>query len=254
MNLAVADLCVGFFGEPIIALLYWLPWRYDRAYMPLCLGIEASCFAMIALTIERFIVIEFPIHHVQLLTRDRLKIGIACSWLLSLFIALLPLFGKISFRTYTMFLYDGLGITFWVVLLGLYVRMFVVMHQYNRCLLEMQERDIQQGQSFAAARTREKEVTKAIFMFFGVFALCWTPPMVVANIGYFDCRPEGGSTIAERICASSGLLISAVNPLLYGLRMRQFRRAVVQMFSGCCLRGRDMYPLISWHKQPMWCD
>ena len=85
---------------------------------------------------------------------------------------------------------------------------------------------LQNNETEERIRQREKKVAKAIFLFVGVFAICWVPCFVAQNLLFF-CEKEGCITQQYANYANFfGLLNSALNPGLYALESRKFRRAV----------------------------
>ena len=234
VNLAVADLIVGLIIEPLFAIRHWLPddgSKYYKAVVVLrTLAIEASCFTVLFLTIERYIVLEMPLRQERLFSGVAVKIYIFLIWLSALAVSLLiiPFW---NYQGYSLFLFDGIGFFLLLLMLSLYIRMFLIIRKFNKALLArgVQQPLVQPGQAFLAARKREQEVTKAIFLFYGTFALCWLPSIIAETIAYTWYKWP----IDEHICQGLlflGLLNSALNPVLYALRMPRFRRAVKKMF------------------------
>lgn len=242
VNLAVADLLLGLVCEPLFGLQYWYKNLEATSYTIMYLGAEASCLSVVALTVERFIVIEFPLRSSELQAPCRLKLCIAVIWIVSLVLALLPEMGWKSQAQYRLFLFDVIGLFICVIMLGLYIRMFVVIRRFNRSFLNGEENQVsvQLSRDLVAAQEREQEVTKAIFLFFGLYVLCWTPSVVMENIIYFNCIDPtvtvSNLSVIQHIIQFTGLMNSVLNPLLYGLRMPKFRRAVRQM---CCCSVRQ---------------
>lgn len=231
VNLAVADLIMGLISEPLFAIRYWLTDDGSKYYKAVAvlrtLAVEASCFTVLFLTIERYIVLEMPLRQERLFSGVAVKIYIFLIWLSALAVSLLiiPFW---NYQGYRLFLFDGIGFFLLLFMLGLYIRMFLIIRKFNKALLVrgVQQPLIQPGQAFLAARKREQEVTKAIFLFYGTFALCWLPSIIAETITYkwpIDEHIRCGLLFL-------GLLNSALNPVLYALRMPRFRRAVKKMF------------------------
>lgn len=237
VNLAVADLIMGLVVEPIWAFQYWVKENSSNnsnysiaANVILVLAVGASNLTVLSLTIERYIVLERPLQREALFSMTGVKISISLIWLTASVISslIIPFWDK---RGYTLFLFTGIGFFLLFIMLGLYIRMFIIIRKFNKALLAQgaQATLIQPGQAYITARKREQQVAKAIFLFFGTFALCWLPSVVVETIKYREPK------INEHICRGVvflGLFNSALNPVLYTFRMPTFRRAIVRMFDG----------------------
>jgi len=237
VNLAVADLIMGLVTEPLWALQYWLKENDSNKFKSnysiavdaiLVLAVEASNLTVLSLTIERYIVLERPLQREALFSGTAVKISVFLIWLTALVISslLIPFWDQ---REYTLFLYAGIGVFLLFIMLGLYIRMFIIIRKFNKSLLAQgaQAALIQPGQAYITARKREQQVAKAIFLFYGTFALCWLPSVVLRTIKYHEPK------INEHICRGLvflGLLNSALNPVLYTFRMKSFRRAIKRVF------------------------
>ena len=237
VNLAVADLIVGLVVEPIWALQYWVNGSGSNksiysiiANVILTLAVEASNFTVLSLTIERYIVLARPLQREALVNGPAVKISIFLIWLAALVISalIIPFWDQ---QGYTLFLFAGIGLFLLFVMLGLYIRMFVIIRKFNKSLLAQGAHDQATlnppGQAYITARKREQQVAKAIFLFYGTFALCWLPSVVVETIKYRE--PKLDKHILQGVLFL-GLFNSALNPVLYTFRMLRFRRAIKKIF------------------------
>lgn len=244
VNLAVADLIMGLVVEPMWALQYYvkendsnLKLKYSIVVnVILVLAVEASNFTVLCLTIERYIVLERPLQREARFSGTAVKISIFLIWLTASIISVLvmPFWNQ---REYTLFLFAGIGVFFLLIMLSLYIRMFIIIQKFNKSLLAQgaQAAVIQPEQAYITARKREQQVAKAIFLFYGSFALCWLPSVVVYTISY--CWPKLIGQHVRRGVLLFGLFNSALNPVLYTIRMPSFRRAIKRMFDDCFIRS-----------------
>lgn len=86
---------------------------------------------------------------------------------------------------------------------------------------------------------REREVAVSVFLFVGVFFLCWAPCFVMENIlffGYVNKSNNIGGTLKRFTdwARFLGVLNSMLNPLIYALRYDKFRNAVKAIFCASC--------------------
>ena len=238
VNLAAADLIMGLIVEPIWALQHSIGADKNfsiAANLLLILSVEASCLTVLFLTIERYIALEMPLRKETIFNIVATKIYIFLIWLTASVISFLiiPFWSpKEKQRAYNLFLFTGIGFFLLSIMSCLYIRMFIIIRRFNRAFLVQgaQQRLIRPGAADVQARKREQEVAKSIFLFVGIFALCWLPSVVTETIKQSDWT----ISISEHVCRVVlflGLLNSALNPIVYTFRMSSFRRAVVRIFS-----------------------
>ena len=235
VNLAVADLIMGLVVEPMWALQYCVKENdlnkssYSKAVnVILVLAVQASNLTVLSLTIERYIVLERPLQREAVFSGSAVKISISLIWLTASVISalMIPFWKQWG---YTLFLFTGIGVFLLFIMLGLNIRMFIIIRKFNKSLLAQgaQPTLIQPEQAYITARKREQQVAKAIFLFYGTFALCWLPSVVIYTINYCGHKIDQH---ARRAVLLLGLFNSALNPVLYTFRMPSFRRAIKRMF------------------------
>ena len=240
VNLAAADLIVGIIVEPLWALQYWVTANQSYSIsvsMLLVLSVDASCLTVLFLTIERYIVLERPLRQGRFFNIVATKIYIFLIWITALVISCLVI-PCWKLPAYNLFLFTGIGCFLVMIMLCLYIRMFMIIRKFNRVALAqgVQQRLVQSDEASLEARKREQELAKAIFLFVGIFALCWLPAVVTETIKYSDRNMH----ISEDICRAVlflGLFNSALNPIIYTFRMPSFRRAMARVF---VFRDADM--------------
>ncbi|XP_001637732.3 melatonin receptor type 1B-B [Nematostella vectensis] len=90
------------------------------------------------------------------------------------------------------------------------------------------------------AHVKESKITKTLIVVFMCFAACWIPVTVV---DYLDSA-YGEPTFNRRVYLMYGFLVyisSMLNPLVYGLASRSFRREYIAIIRAifCCQNCRD---------------
>lgn len=240
LNLAVCDLLVGIPGELLFVLLHWFPHKSitRAAYTTLYLGFYASFLTILGLAVERLIIISSPLKSVDSLTSTYLALGIFCIWLFAGLLAFFPMLGWDSFHSYRMFVCDAVVFPAIILLIACYARIFVLVRKglYRDLTtaaggeerLSLTER----GQESERLKRKERSVAFSVFILVSLFAVCWTPSIVLENITEFfgsSYVPEICQTILQALTFLHPLL----NPIAYSLRTVKFRRALRKIFCNC---------------------
>lgn len=232
LNLAVSDLLVGFPSEFLFALLHWFPYRgiTQAAYTSMYLGFYASFLTILGLAVERLIVISSPLTSVDFLTNAYLTLGIFCIWLFAGLLAFCPLLGWDSF-SYRIFIFDAVIIPIIILLFACYARIFVLVRRglYRDLKTEAGREELtsltRSAQVREKLKRKERSVAFSVFILYGLFAVCWTPSIVLENIDEFFGRsyvPYKYASILQVLTFLHPLL----NPIAYSLRTVKFRRAL----------------------------
>ena len=244
VNLAVADLIVGLIVQPIIISQHF---AYDlklsiAASLLSQFALTASSVTILFLTIERYIVLEMPLRREKLFSGVALKIYICLIWFYALILSLLniPLWGLGCY--YSFFLNTAIELQL-LLMLGLYVRMFVIIRNFNKVILAQgaQQPLIQPGPAYITARAREHKFAKAIFPFVGTFALCYLPWTVTRTVLIWRSWPIDYTDNFSKCLLLLLYLNSALNPILYTLIMPSFRQTVKKIFYDFKLRFTQIF-------------
>ena len=240
LNLAVCDFLVGFPGEFLFALLHWFPHKSitKAAYTTVYLGFYASFLTILGLAVERLIVISSPLKSLDYLTNTYLALGIFCIWLLAGLLAFCPLLGWDSFSSYRTFVVDAFVLPIIILLFACYARIFVLVRKgLYRDLTTGARREerlslTRSAQVREKLKRKEKRVAFSVFILVGLFAVCWTPSIVLRNIKEFF-----GSSYVPYKCSSIlqalTFLHPLLNPIVYALRTAKFRRALRKIICNC---------------------
>ena len=92
---------------------------------------------------------------------------------------------------------------------------------YTRIALRLRHRVLLLGSSSESASQSRSKVTKMLLSVSAIFVICWTPPAVLCALG--PVVPGGYATV-YKVSKASALLNSCLNPLVYTLHSRQFRK------------------------------
>ena len=237
VNLAVADLMVGPLGEPLLIISHLVLKNSHNelannfttaAGVVLILTMAASSCTIYNLTLERYLSLEMPPWREKLFTGLPGKLSICCIWSFALLIAFLPtLIGKVDMIK---LFHSGFFVFVAIVVIGLYMRMFIIIRKFNKTPLTQRINQplVQPGHAYTAAKRREHSYVKDMFLFVGVYLVCYLPFCIASFNSYSSI-----SIVAEK----TGLILiaflnSALNPVLYTFTMPRHRRKVKKILDG----------------------
>ena len=243
VNLAVADLIVGLIVEPIEIILHWIHdlKLFIAATLFSLFAVAASSQTILFLTIERYIALEMPLRRKKLFSGVAVKIYICLIWFYALILSLLYIPFR-ELRSYSFFLNTDIEVKV-LFILGLYVRMFVIIRNFNKAILAQgaQQPLIQPGSAYITARAREHKFAKAIFLFVGTIALCYLPLGVTQTVRTWRFWPIDITDNVSQCLILLVFLNSALNPILYTLIMPSFRQTVKKIFYDFKLRCTQIF-------------
>ena len=237
LNLAVCDLFAGP-SELLLGLLrfsnnYYL---YLVAYTCIYLSMVASALTILTLAFERYIVVAAPLQSKEYLIYSHLKLAIVYIWLIATCVALLSLLNKCHEAEYRRIVSNAIGIPTIVFMIVIYLRIFYLVRKCIRRDLEQSIGSEQQSllrsvdELTEDIRKREREVAFSVFLFVGVFFVCWVPCFVMENVIPVDHKEPSKLKTVGDWARFLGLLNSLLNPLIYALRYNKFRKAALAIF------------------------
>ena len=225
VNLSIADLMVSAVALPLNFV--WTVYKTQGLclsqgvlYSRRVIVSFTSCASLLILcwvSIERFIVMSWPLRYKFYITRERIRIILGISWTCSVIYGVIAAFDANA--VFTMVNTSTIAVCY-VVIIACYAKIFFVVWRQKKIQPELH---ISQHQSQAV----EKQVAKTMALVIGVFTLCFAPLTVV--------RQTLGRTAHGAL--HDGLLLlelshSAMNPFLYFYRFKDYR-AVLKTLLRC---------------------
>jgi len=219
-SLALADLIVGALIAPLHIIRFSIA-SLSTVFEVLCLQtLMITTMNLSAVSIDRYIAITKPLHYVSILTPNVTCKAIIIIWVSSTLLSLPSIFTKGEQR-----------MIFWLitVLITLIVPLGIIFYCYEkiRKISKIhQASDCNRPTSDTMLRhikNRKASVTFAIII--AVFLISFAPNLIlniVYAVGYTPC-----GKLPEYLMWSNSVtfLSSALNPLIYGARSRDYRRA-----------------------------
>ena len=258
-SLAVTDLLTPFVRVIFIAVAtFQQKWVFGCFWCKLSsvLGVflcASSIMHLSAISIERFIVIKWPLRHRLWINERRTAIVLANIWTLALLLSLFPYFGFVE-TTYNFELFDCeilwtdnpkmaviLAFFFFlfpfIVMSLTYISIFKEVYRHNRrsSVNTISDNSVEPARrKLAAGRLRishiirrEVKAVRIILVVIGVFFVLWLPFFVVTSVrAYF---PRSVSGILQRVVFGLGYLNASCNWIIYSVMNREMRDAFKRM-------------------------
>lgn len=237
-SLAVSDFCVGAFtacplGIPTLATSQW-PFSdavcQYQGYMAVSLAV-ASIQTLALMALNRYFRVVNRIKYRRLFTKRKTVFMMLGSWFYSMGAPLLYLLSehKMIFHPSKMicFLHIDSG-AFTVLLVTLYIGLptFVIFGCYLKILKTVRRHNNNFQTLGAGNRTvnvEEVKITWTLFVIVVFFSLCWTPVLLIDIVDTVS-----GNWIFPREAYVSYIFLAtlsnALNPFIYGVMNRNFRR------------------------------
>ena len=217
INLAVADLMVGvgFTGFTIATLFLGEdPKKVTLGTVVITIPSNASIFSLATVSLERLFAVVRPLRHRTTKTRYYFH-AVAVVWLATAFIFLLVVLNVPLYL---------LGAEVWYAVVGFHSASIVLICISYLGMWRVISKRPQQFQP----REQNKKLAKTLFIVTAVSLVTWLPFEVFATIVLIDEDLIHRSLL--NFAWSATILNSLLNPLVYALRMPEFRREVKLLF------------------------
>ena len=240
LSLAIADLIVTLIGEPLfIEAIIQRTFLYDCrgslhiAYFILGhLSCTTSVLNLVAISLDRFVAVAFPLRHKNFLEKCGLKVMLIISWSIPIFqVILLQVLWYIISQSAAylaaIFLLLGTFVFSYFFILVFYFLIVVFLFHHKKTRKQLRAGNV----SVKLISRMEVRVSCTLAIAIGIFTVCWVPGMAVvfANkmIGKPLIRLDGpwGQWL-ETLALSN----SAMNFLIYSAKIRDFKDAYVEIF------------------------
>ena len=256
ISLAATDILVGLVSMPI-----WLsvnltgkpdPINFPSIYKAwLCFDIvcgTASIMNLVFISLDRSIAVGHPLRYPNIVTRNRIAIGIAFIWVYSFIIAITNLS---KWRHYPLFVSL---VSFFVplsIMVFAYSRIFHVALTHARSI-----RRVHPDQSIFSRKAtenfhRDLKAARTLSIVIGAFVMCWCPFFVVTLIVVY-CKTCAMYNEVLAVIKWLHYGNSALNPLIYSCLNRNFRAAFKDVLKRAVIRRITLAQSVTT-RQPSTC-
>nr|ALG92572.1 Xenopus-like melanopsin-2 [Danio rerio] len=262
MNLAVSDFLMAITQSPIFFInCLYKEWMFGElgckiyAFCGALFGIT-SMINLLAISIDRYLVITKPLQTIQWNSKRRTGLAILCIWLYSLAWSLAPLIGWSSYipeglmtsctwdyvspspanKSYTMMLCCFVFFIPLSIILYCYLFMFLSVRQASRDLemLSSQKSSFVKQQSMRS----EWKLAKIAAVVIVVYVLSWAPyacVTLVAWAGHQDVLTPYSKTLPAVLAKSSAIY----NPFIYAIIHNKYRATLAEKVPGLSCLSRS---------------
>lgn len=229
-NLAVSDLIVGLLGMPTAIYYHFAEYRCKSStlaehvfYLALLVTLTASILCLVALSIDRYAAITFPIWYRNNMTCNKCRI---CSFFISLPSLTLPFIClKVGYNKYLMIFTTSAVV---IGLLVLIVTYFRIRYYLQAQAVRVQTNIAQANQLEDRTARQQKKLTKFYLLIVLLFLLCYIPATALTYVLQFCsiCSCPTKSILKDVACILL-TLNSCINPFLYATSYKHYRRAIM---------------------------
>ncbi|KAM7426133.1 hypothetical protein ABFA07_022531 [Porites harrisoni] len=227
---ASTDLVVGLILQPTFIAMITTVVQSKSGFCTLtdafrhCAGclVSASLTHLALISMKRYLAIKHPFIYDTIVTEAHLLFASTLAWLLSIFLQISIVFGET--------LYFTIKTTCQIVIVSFTILCHLsVYRETNR-----HERHVAAHQVTKEAREKfqkDKKALKITSIVLGTLLICYTP-LTVSRMTLSKYRYEislNAAYTAFVFFATVALLNSFINPVIYSVRLRQFRVAIIEL-------------------------
>ncbi|XP_054834630.1 galanin receptor type 2 [Eublepharis macularius] len=250
LNLGVADLCFIVFCVPFQATIYtlddWIfgPYMCKAVHFFIYLTMYASSFTLTTVSLDRYLAIRYPLHSRELRTPKNALIAICLIWGLSF------IFSGPYLSYYQEFQIVNVTVChpIWKIsqrkvmdlctfVFSYVIPVLILSLTYVRTIRYLWT-SVDPIEDMSDSKKAKHKVTRMIIIVAVLFCLCWLPHHLVILCFWFGYFPLNNSTYILRILSHLiSYANSCVNPIVYALVSKHFRKGFKKIFS-CLLHKR----------------
>lgn len=232
IGLALTDLGVGLVVHPLYIVVLFCVYTNS---VPHCTILAAystvtsflggvSLLYITLIGLDRYLAIRLHLRYRQLVTKNRINIIQASVWVLNATLSLVWIEG---FHVYSMFAAVVVSISL-VVTFAVYIKVYLVVQRHKVQIHDQMSTQMLQFENCRLKRLR-KSAINTLYVFFA-FLLCYLPFSVTTTINNISSAPNRVSVLAFEFSATLMLSNSSLNPMMYCVRLPDFRRALKKTY------------------------
>lgn len=235
LSLAISDILVGltlpyhltfYLGSDLGSSKHWCLLRFFFVIMACCVSI----WNLIAIALDRYIAICYPLHYSRYMTRRVALTLMAIGWIVGFTIAAIPViwnkwehakeceFDQIFYPWYMVGVITPVFSLVWFCMLFVYCRIW---REASKQVKQLRTTGQQEG-------TSDWKSVQMVLLILGCFTICWLPYFIVACSQIYRLI-ENSSAVAYMAAFTLAMSNSAMNPLIYAWKNSNFRQAFINL-------------------------
>ena len=235
LSLAVSDLGVGLLVQPlyITRLVMMIKENTQTLYFEITLNSfkatgsflsYASLFGVVALTADRFLALHLHLRYKELVTHKRVVAVVISIWIISAIPMLLSIWIP---NALWIIIVPVTSVCYLTTALS-YFKIYLAVRHHSNQIHVLQTQLAQNNEGDMANAARERKAAVGTFYVYLVFLICYLPSTCSSII----LRSAGPSTMLFQFGLYTNTLAylnSSLNPLIYSLKMRPVRHAIMEI-------------------------
>ncbi|XP_076849314.1 adenosine receptor A1-like isoform X2 [Brachyhypopomus gauderio] len=257
VSLAFADIAVGALVIPLaITISIGLKTYFYSCLLVACTVLvltQSSILALLAIAIDRYLRVKIPLSYKRVVTPKRAGSAVVFCWSVAFIVGLTPMLGwnnmdnlkepngsgiitckfetVVSMEYMVYFNFFGWVLPPLIFMLLIYAEIFYMIHKQLNKKVSTSHTDPRRYYG------KELKLAKSLAFVLFLFAVGWLPLHILNCITLFCPEAQNMNLIYVAILLSHGN--SAVNPVVYALRIKKFRSAFLKIWEQyVCCRGR----------------
>ncbi|XP_070506519.1 D(1C) dopamine receptor [Chironomus tepperi] len=235
LSLAISDILVGLTLPYHLAFFLSTELGESKRFCLLrfFLVIMACCVSiwnLIAIALDRYIAICYPLHYSRYMTRKIALCLMASGWVVGFVIAAIPLiwnkwdnnleceFDQIFYPWYMVGVITPVFSMVWFCMFFVYCRIW---REASKQVKQLRVTGQQEG-------TSDWKSVQMVLLILGCFTICWLPYFIVACLQIYDITTSS-SVVAYMAAFTLAMSNSAMNPLIYAWKNSNFRHAFTNL-------------------------
>ncbi|XP_058442713.1 histamine H2 receptor [Malaya genurostris] len=201
-------------------------------FFVLIIACGVSIWNLIAIAVDRYIAICYPLHYTRMMTKKVALAILAFGWFLAVFVASIPLiwnkwetameceFDELLYPWYVAGVITPLFSLVWICLLIVYWRIWREAAKHSK---QLRAHNSQESSS-------DWKSVQVVLLIIGCFTLCWLPYFVVILTQIFNFLDQN-SPVLYKAVFSLAMANSMMNPLIYAWKNTNFRHAFSKLLT-----------------------
>ena len=203
--------------------------------------INATLVTMTTISVNRFIMMRYRARYKSVYTKRNVCCMLAGIWCYAILFASHPFYGlgRYAFNRYNAFcsidkkpesaskasrflaylsLYANI-----IIIIRCYIGVYRTVSQHRRQIKSSQDNDHRGGTNNRECRGEDVHIAKTLFIVICLFGICWFPSAIAGVVVLFGVSVPG---MVQELLMVTVCLASVVNPIVYAIRNRRFRRTL----------------------------